>query len=163
MKVMIDKLKAAVWEWTGSTEKDYEWSRDDIETVVGRVNQGAQLLDAEKPGWRQSVLPDQLDMRSAEFCIIGQTYGTYSQYIRVPFGLDRDEDSEEMAIAHGFLTHFGPDYAEESIPYELLDLVWVELLRQRAQRGTDDVLLELPPRQPRNAIIQSLRDAALIT
>lgn len=165
MYTLLKNTIAGYWEWLGSRgdpqEGEEVWSRNDIETCVERVNRGAQLLDEEKPGWQNEVIPDKLDMRSSSFCIIGQVYGDYDEYVGVPFGLgeDMNDEAADDAIEHGFLTRrFDED---KDIPWALLDLVWVTLLQERAE-ANEPVLLELPSPQPRNVLFQALREEALI-
>ena len=154
MYVAVDDVTASLWEWEGSRLPDTEWSREDIELIVERVNRGALVLDEEKPGWREKVVPDKLNMNNGSFCIIGQVYGEYDEYIGVPFGMDdTPQDATYEAVDHGFMV------GEDGAPWALLDLVWVTMLQERAERGTDGIELQLPPPQPRNRIIQILEDA----
>lgn len=153
---LIDLTTAALWEHQGAT---YRWTRAQIETMVERANRGAQLLDEQNPGWNKSVLPAKLDMSNASFCIVGQTYGNYDEYVGPLFGKDAfadDEERERLAVEHGFLTQ-----DEDEMPWALMDRVWVYLLTARADTGRP-VLLGLSPREPVNLQIQRLLDEKLI-
>jgi len=111
------------------------WSGEGIDAAVTAVNKGATLLDKKKPGWVKNVVPSMLRMSSASFCIIGQTYGNYDQYVGVTFGSDEyDGTSEtyERAIEHGFMISSD----SKPYPWELLDRVWVYMLTMRAKLDT---------------------------
>jgi hypothetical protein len=169
--ITISKSTAALWEFYGSPAHDSEsWSRGDIETVVERVNRGAQLLDEEKPDWVEKIIPDRLNMSNGNFCVIGQVYGEYGEYVGVPFGVgygsEAGEEVTPQAIENGFLTdveasdHRNLD-KDERIPYALLDLVWVLMLTERSQQQ-GPVVLELPEQEPFNLAFQRLLDEKLL-
>ena len=158
----IDRTTAALWEYQG--EKFYGWTRAGMEKAVSRVNQGALLLDDEKSDWEQEVLPTDLDMSSASFCIIGQVYGDYDTDVGIPFGMEHlmkdgehDDEITEKATEHGFLAPRDDD----EVTYELLDRVWVYLLTERATRK-ETLTLRLLERDTRNVSYQLLADANLL-
>lgn len=167
----VDAASAAYWEWCGGPNPkdpdDEQWSRADIETVVERVNRGASLLDEQNPGWESKVHPGQLDMASSGWCIVGQIYGDFDECVGMPFGMGMFADVDDMAgdaVDHGFLTQCRPPGAErESIPYTLLDFVWVYLLNTRAAVNNAKVFLTLPPQTSRNVMIETLVKNKLIT
>ena len=66
---------------------------------------------------------------------------------------DAKLDLQATHLEEGFMV------GEDGAPWALLDLVWVTMLQERAQRGSDGIELQLPPPQPRNVIIQILEDA----
>lgn len=41
------------------------------------IRRGATLLDEKRPGWREKVDPDVLDLDSGGLCVLGQAYGQY--------------------------------------------------------------------------------------
>jgi hypothetical protein len=168
--VEIDNVTAALWEYQG--DKYYSWDRARVEEAIRRVNKGAFLLDEKKEDWLDRVMPENLNMANGNFCIIGQAYGTYSQYIGIPFGIesmdtsgsDFDSEFEEEAIEHGFLSeeeHDGEYGRETGVRYALLDRVWVYMLTQRRQKGRP-VALKLPPPIPRNVLMNLLVEDYLL-
>lgn len=48
------------------------------ERFAARVEQGAALLDVERPGWARQIDPWHLSMRQSTSCVLGQLYGSYS-------------------------------------------------------------------------------------
>lgn len=167
----IDKITLALWEYQGKkTFADQygvggrpAWTRDQIEETVARVNRGALLLDKENPGWVESILPANLRMDNSSFCVIGQIYGNYDEYIGVPFGMGEGplyREAEPQAVEHGFLTE-QDDEDDDSIPYPLLDRVWVAMLTERHARQ-EPVVLRLPPSEPFNEVHLLLNEAGLI-
>lgn len=153
--VTLDARDVAQWEWAGEQEQeDGKWTYNDIQTVVERVNRGAQLLDEQEPGWVERVFPDRVSMRDGQHCIIGQVYGNYDEFIGMPFGMGPTlAGTSQKAIDHGFLTQVRPPEGEfEWIPYGLLDAVWVALLRERAH-AEGPVFLTVPPQLPRNRML----------
>lgn len=161
--ITVDDPTTAQWEWAGEQDpKDGTWSYDDIATVVERVNRGAHLLDEQEPGWQDKVFPDRLSMRNGEFCIIGQVYGSYDQFIGVPFGLGQTlKGSSRLAVDHGFITQLQPAGEDEDmyegIPWALLDAVWVAMITARSE-ANGPVFLSLPPQLPRNRMINLMSE-----
>lgn len=136
--VEIDKGTLKLWQKL--------WNRDAIQLAVERVNRGANLLDAKRPGWEKTVAPQKLEMANASFCIIGQAYGDYGE-VRTPFGfaeLDEggppEKEVDQRAVEHGF---YVIDEIEDGYEYTTLDYIWVYLLQERAEKGRP-VYLKLP-------------------
>ena len=67
-----------------------------MSSITERVERGAALLDAKRPGWWRRINLRRLDIRSACDCIAGQL-GGYSDTLRALGLLDGEEDVE-----HGF-------------------------------------------------------------
>ena len=44
-----------------------------------RVERGAALLDAEKPGWCERIDVPTLDIRDANHCVLAQVYPSFSE------------------------------------------------------------------------------------
>ena len=153
----IDPFTAALWEYKGTTDKYYPWGYTQIETMVERANRGALLLDEREPRWNFKVVPENLDMTDGTLCIVGQTYGSYGQYVGPVFGLSEGEENDALAIEHGFLTN-----NEHDVPWELMDLVWVYLLTTRAESGQPDTIA-LPPRESVRKQRSRLRKAGYLT
>jgi hypothetical protein len=157
--VTIDPITMSLWELQGMNDVEGLWSRGDIETIVERVNKGAELLDNyEGTGWTERIMPGKLDMSSGSFCIIGQAYNGYDTGLAIPFGidaLDEDEHPKEVAakaVEHGFLT----EVDDEPIPFKLLDRVWVYMLEARKESPGDRVSLSTPGPVARNEMITML-------
>lgn len=165
--VTINETTVALWEYQG--KKYFDWGWEAIPEAVARVNRGAALLDEKQPGWAQSVAPAKLDMASSSFCIIGQSYGEFTQYYGIPFGmrlLDADlgvwsekeeKELDRLARDHGFL-----EIDDDIVPFDLLDRVWVYLLTERSSQGFKPLLLEPPARPSVNRGIQLLTVADLL-
>lgn len=139
--VKIDPLTVKLWVRDGQPD---EWTYEDVGIAVERVNRGALLLDEENPSWMEKVVPDNLQMSSARWCIVGQVYGDYDDGVGIPFGMqvigeelnqDNRDEVTEKAIEHGFM--------DNGVPFDLLDRVWVYLLTARAHH-TKRVILEMP-------------------
>ncbi len=61
-----------------------------------RVSKGAALLDERKPGALKSINPNELNLNSFRFCVLGFIYGTSAQG-RAELGLT----AQDM-LDHGF-------------------------------------------------------------
>jgi hypothetical protein len=48
-----------------------------MSTFTTQVNAGIKLLDAEQPGWRESIDLETLNLGSCSVCILGQVFGDY--------------------------------------------------------------------------------------
>jgi len=171
MQIMIDQKTMSLWEVQGrfSPSARKTWEREDIETVVERVNLGSEALDNyEGPGWSERVYPSDLEMSSGQFCIIGQAYSGYSDGIRVPFadfeemeefeGGEHTEAINRLAIRHGFLTQIHGD----EVSWQLLDRVWVYMLAERAKNPGESIELRVPPRLTGNVMQMILAEAELL-
>lgn len=86
---------------------------------AAKVNAGIQLLDTEKPGWREKIDLDNLDLGSCDICVLGQVFGNY---------YDGVEKLKVDAYEYGFNT--GGSFRE-------LTAAWKEAL------GTNNVLVEM--------------------
>jgi hypothetical protein len=105
------------------------WNTKGLERAVDRVNRGARLLDQREPNWVNRVVPGDLNMASGEFCIVGQTYGRYHDRVHIPFAAEKYDVSERRQENHGFM-------ASGTVPFSLLDRVWVYLLAARKEATT---------------------------
>lgn len=83
-----------------------------------RVQRGAKLLDAEKPGWRAQVNPETLAMESGCGCVLGQAYGDFDLAVDALRPAVRDLKSY---CDVGFLAVTVADYV-------ILEDAWLELL-----------------------------------
>jgi hypothetical protein len=57
------------------TDYDYDTDTHTLVTIADRVATGAALLDAARPGWRDEVDPEELDITDTVRCVLGQLYG----------------------------------------------------------------------------------------
>jgi hypothetical protein len=48
-------------------------------TVTARVRRGMKLLDEAKPGWERQIKLVDLSLDDANYCVLGQLYGTYDE------------------------------------------------------------------------------------
>lgn len=98
-------------------------------TLEQRVRNGAELLDAKRPGWHMEIELDMLDIDSVDHCILGQLYGSWAEGTR-DLGIAADREAQS---ANGFdLT------GEEYFPYERaeylasrLEDLWAEEVTER--------------------------------
>src|SRR5579862_5030149 len=67
------------------------------ETLRGRVQRGAELLDAERTGWAAAVGTRTLDMGDTVADVLGQLFGDYFVGLKA-LGLTTNHE----AAAHGF-------------------------------------------------------------
>ena len=91
---------------------------------TARVERGAALLDARKPGWDSLIDLGELNMGDGDRCIFGQTFGDEFDCgwsIGTRLLLD---DSLEKAVEHGFYEPGNCDYAG-------LDAEWRSLIESR--------------------------------
>ena len=181
MQVTIDTTTMALWEFQGRYNKKKEregfgtWTRADIELMVERVNRGAALLDERKPGWNFKVVPENLDMTDNSLCIVGQSYGSYGQFVGPVFGWEEEEENEEVtmsAIDHGFLTNERWEYTQNGIdeseayggfiPWALMDRVWSYFLIARAEQD-EPLTLVMPKQESLEVQLERLLADKLVT
>jgi len=51
-------------------------------TIRDRVRNGIKFLNKTRPGWRQELNAQQLEMNSCTQCVLGQIYGNYHEAIQ---------------------------------------------------------------------------------
>lgn len=111
-----------------------------IENARPRAARGAALMDEKRPGWRDRVDADRLQMCEPCGCIVGQDFrdewrnadetGEDAQdpylYGLAHLGL-KDRFGDAMEIDHGFLAD---PWAERGgvVTYDDLNEAWVEIL-----------------------------------
>jgi hypothetical protein len=81
-----------------------------------QVAAGAALLDMKRPGWREEIDTDRLDVQFYDTCILGQLYGEFDEGL-LALGLTYDEAGE-----HGFCGAFSR--------YDVLTDEWIAFLTQ---------------------------------
>jgi hypothetical protein len=89
-----------------------------MSVVEERVKAGASYLDGVKPGWRDSINVDALDLSDGEKCILGQLYDDYGS------ALDQLGLSTDQARRHGFES----DHYVSNISSGMLTDAWEKLL-----------------------------------
>jgi len=93
---------------------------------------GAALLDVEKPGWRDKIDVETLDMSNTWCCVLGQTFADETPQFSAPYwvavdrlGIETDswgrDENGMLADDYGFA-----DEPEQR--YELLTAEWIEYL-----------------------------------
>lgn len=88
----------------------------------GRVRKGARLLDQYKPGWRNLVKSEVLNMSLSYRCVLGQLFGDYSTGERKLFG---DNPKFTDSVRHGFMTGL----KEGGQSWEVLADAWKDELK----------------------------------
>jgi hypothetical protein len=109
-------------------------------SIEDRVARGAAFLDKNYPGWEQNINTETLALDDCKNCIIGQAVGS--------FAITCSEHKIENPSYLGFEVegyHFLSMKSEEREmkEYQLLELAWVKLLKDRATSSlieNDDVL-----------------------
>lgn len=76
----------------------------DMEMTYGNVTftcqypssivEAAKILDAHYPGWADKIALTELDMEKQNKCILGQTYGWYTNVMKYLFNIDAFEDGK---------------------------------------------------------------------
>jgi hypothetical protein len=109
-----------------------------------RVRAGMRLLDAKRPGWRDSIDPERLNMESGFRCILGQVYAAdVAGPHQAGFGVGcselglkvDDEGSSRLDSARLVALGFDADALEEDGPdYPTLRDAWVDALADRMER-----------------------------
>lgn len=97
-----------------------------------RVQRGMALLDKKRPGWRESINTEILDLSDGYCCVLGQVY---NHFITGSHGLglvhSGEEDpytpqEEQNLLSHGF-------YSLSSHEYDDLTATWKQALGLEAQ------------------------------
>lgn len=89
------------------------------EKTVTRVERGAALLDARRPGWDALIDLGKLDLNNPWRCVLGQTYGGYAEGVDTLFHRDPGE---------GYRYGFSSVWDEG---YDVLTESWRELITAR--------------------------------
>jgi hypothetical protein len=93
---------------------------------VQKVAKGAAYLDGIRPGWRDVINLDTLNIASCEQCIIGQLDGAYIKNEEKYFSLP--EQAEELGFAIRV-----PELLKEG--YEILTKAWKEEILSSRQKA----------------------------
>ena len=102
-------------------------------TALERVRAGAQLLDAKTPTWFEHVDVDTLATRHMFLCVLGQTYGFYTNGRTELFGNLSYNMKEELCADHGFTTpgFDDPDPDALHVTFAELDRAWASEIIER--------------------------------
>jgi hypothetical protein len=88
---------------------------------------GAALLDQKYPRWYNAINLGTLHMASSEFCVLGQTHGSYTAGAERLFGQNyRDTPGERLPT---WQYGFDGCFAEQT--FEALDQEWRVLIAER--------------------------------
>lgn len=90
--------------------------------VEKRVLAGAKFLDGERPGWRNAINVELLDVADGNCCVLGQLYGTYSEGV------------EALDLSRGEIIDYGFDSSMGSPTYDLTE-AWKRLLGSKFKKG----------------------------
>lgn len=96
-------------------------------TLRERIVNGAELLDYERPGWREEVDLDELNLGDMYNCVLGQFYGSYTTGTRA---LDIDGKGRDYEASYGFEVSRAEAEEDEYAAYDRLTLAWVEYLSE---------------------------------
>lgn len=75
-------------------------------TVEQRVAKGAQLLDQHRPGWRDSIKPQTLNIDSCRDCVLGQVFGSYYVGLVKLWPTNREDGRYVRPSDYGFANLF---------------------------------------------------------
>lgn len=92
-----------------------------------RIARGAALLDEQRPGWRDEIDVETLDLASECDCILGQLHGDYLE------GVDMLDLNLPDRVACGFDILSG--VRDEDKAYARLTAEWRQALAQTAGGG----------------------------
>src|SRR5713101_3083657 len=89
-----------------------------------RVRRGIRFLDTVKPGWREQIDLERLDMLHTRLCLCGQLYGRHKNSYRVL------RLSPADFVMYGFLPA-GSDYGKTTcLPQDVLAQLWKKEIKK---------------------------------
>lgn len=100
-------------------------------TLESCVQRGAAFLDAEKPGWRDSINLATLRMDSGTQCVCGQVFRTDASTIETGYDYALDAYGGSLwAEQHGFEQSHEVDEDTGTRPYTYLELAaaWSQVI-----------------------------------
>lgn len=101
-----------------------------------RVLKGIHLLDNSKPGWRDSIEIETLDLASMSECVLGQVFGDYETGVRsLGVSLDMIDSYLEVQSSYGFDLTYEELRSEHGGHYENLTQEWVKQIRPGADNS----------------------------
>ena len=91
-----------------------------------RVERGAALLDRVNPEWFRQVNVSCLNIKSNEWCVLGQVCGTYTKGL-IETGLGNNSN----AVTYGFFIHLRSTALGSFLKKILLERNWKKMIRSR--------------------------------
>jgi hypothetical protein len=95
-----------------------------------QVDKGVAYLDKERPGWRELIDPDKLNISSLHDCILGQVYGYFYDCPLIQSALCWFDTAFDTAFDHGFYT--GLDSSREE--KRELEEEWIKRCHSQTKR-----------------------------
>lgn len=92
-------------------------------TMQKRVNDGANWLDENYPGWFGRINLRELNMKDRRYCVLGQVTGGVNEYIRIVFDGIKDVNWDEQ---HGFDICYNESY-------DNLTMLWLTEIANRKE------------------------------
>jgi hypothetical protein len=96
------------------------------------IHEAIALLDRKNPGWRDSIVLDELRMGDGEHCVLGQVYGDYDVGMTKLF-TKRKRDAEgfrALAESYGFEVEYDWYTAGGRSNYGVLTRAWKRVLKE---------------------------------
>jgi hypothetical protein len=96
------------------------------------IARGMELLDTERPGWREHIDLGKLDMNSCSLCVLGQEFARETGQYSNGYTIDRDRLGLDMkaTVRYGFTAYQWVDDLWNYDEYDQLTHEWVEALSQ---------------------------------
>ncbi len=102
------------------------------DVVRERVARGAALLDEKSPGWWRTLVPESIDVRYGDRCVLGSlnpVLNYYSMLKQLEIEEESDDDGENAAAWYGF--NVAGDAEDENESYARLTDTWRNLIAER--------------------------------
>jgi hypothetical protein len=110
---------------------------------VEAVDQGAALLDEERPGWWEEIDESELRMSDARSCILGQAWmarnGFENGYDAGTFDLFGEDDYEDDVRQRKIEEHGFDAFGFGGAEYDVLANVWIAAIQERREGATATV------------------------
>lgn len=90
-------------------------------SIAEKVQNGSNLLDRVRPGWRDEIDLDTLDIGSLDCCVMGQLYGSYTRGLDA-LGLTGKATAHGFSLGMGLIREFPAGAWKEK--YEVLTDEW---------------------------------------
>jgi hypothetical protein len=134
--------------------------RDQEKTMnpsTSKVKRGADLLDRERPGWRDNINRSTLNSANGQHCILGQVFGYYNSGLIALLHIDvsshddyaawYDSPDFQTVLAHGFIVDVLAA-EDDDAEWTALQEAWIaELDRDRSHDQREQLPEQLEPGQ----------------
>ena len=103
------------------------------EVVRERVARGADLLDERSPGWWRTLVPESIDVKYGNSCVLGSLnpdVGYYTVLAELEISED-DADQEGTATWYGFEVTHAEYVADKMEAYARVTDTWRNLIAER--------------------------------